>query len=101
MLNTVRPFTLAINDGRTPSDVLDHLEDEIREAREELAGNGDGKDGPVGEGIDILACVLDYLLILDPNISEEYIKDYLQAKCEKWERKHREGLYGDRSDKAT
>lgn len=98
MIETVRPFTLAINDGRTPEKVLDFLEDELREAREELSGEGDGNDGPVGEGIDILACVLDYLILLKPDITEEYVNDYLQKKCEKWQRKHREGAYGDRSD---
>jgi hypothetical protein len=46
-----------------------------------------GKDGVVGEAIDLITCVLDLIRITHPNLSEEDLVAIAIPKLEKWKAK--------------
>jgi hypothetical protein len=43
-----------------------------------------GKDGVVGEAIDIIACLLDLIHVYDPSITEDQLNTIMATKCAKW-----------------
>lgn len=46
-----------------------------------------GKDGVVGEAIDLITCVLDIIRITHPNLTEEDLVSIAIPKLEKWKTK--------------
>ena len=46
-----------------------------------------GKDGVVGEAIDLITCVLDLIRITHPNLTEEDLVSIAIPKLEKWKAK--------------
>jgi hypothetical protein len=82
----VRHFALSIQNGRQISDAIRHLKDELTELEAEVDGTGDGRDGIVGEAIDIIACALDIIFLAEPDISNERITQIMLTKCQKWQR---------------
>jgi len=97
----VRPFSEKIKNGRTLRDITDHMVSEVNELYEEIdkidAGEEPGKDGVVGEAIDVIACALDAIFVHSPNIDIKTLEDILQSKCEKWARRYAENVHGDRT----
>ncbi len=87
-----------IKNGRTDKTVLDSLESEVLEFREEVlirTGEIDlpaGPDGIFGEAVDIIACALDAIRRERPTTSiadlEREVADYLNRKCQKWADKY-------------
>jgi hypothetical protein len=51
----------------------------------------------VGEAIDIIACALDIIFIHRPETTDEKINEILLRKCEKWARRYKDSVDGDRS----
>lgn len=87
-----------IQNGRTDKTVLDSMESEVLEFREEVlirTGEIDGPAGPdgiFGEAVDIIACALDAIRRERPttNIAdlEREVANYLNRKCQKWADKY-------------
>jgi len=92
LISLVRGFSDRVKNGRTIDDVLNHTMEELGElATEVKITNGKsykqpGKDGIVGESIDIILCALDMIYIDNPSVTEEDILRIALTKCEKWER---------------
>lgn len=93
MTAIVRRYTKNIRNGRTPATIIRHMRGEVEELQEEIDGTGDGRDGIVGESIDIIACALDMIFEVQPDITDEQIDAIMEAKCAKWARKVNEGAY--------
>lgn len=79
-----------------------YLGEEVGELATEIAIlHGDstkepGEDGVVGEAIDVIACCLDIIHRVDPNLTEEDIKGIMLRKCDKWKQnvtKRKEKMY--------
>lgn len=100
-LSIVRHFSSIIDNGRTQPDIQRHAYSEMRELdteiHEERTGGEPGADGVVGEAIDVIACMLDLIFVNRPEITDEEINGHLLTKCEKWARRYRDRVDGDRS----
>lgn len=88
----VRSYSLRVNNGRTNHTIVDSLDEEAVELREEVdklvTGEDPGPDGIVGESIDVIACALDMIFYNHPNITDEALDSLMEAKCAKWLRKY-------------
>lgn len=90
LFETVRKVSCVIKDDRSQYRVLTSATEELGELAQEIrVANGhsykeEGKDGVVGEAIDLIACALDLIYITDPNISGFEINQKLALKCAKW-----------------
>ncbi len=75
---------------RTIKDVLVHLMEEVGELSTEIAIDSGtsskevGKDGIVGEAVDVILCALDIMWVHNQMISEEEIMAIVKLKLEKW-----------------
>lgn len=100
-LETVRYFAGYIRNGRQLSDAFRHANNEMVELGEEIqlveTGQVEGSDGVVGEAIDVIACMLDLIFLKEPDIDDEKINTILLTKCEKWARRYKDSIDGDRT----
>jgi hypothetical protein len=91
-------FTPLIEDGRTDLDVLEHMEGEVKELRDEIEDpDNPGPDGIFGEAVDVIACCVDIIRRRYPDLTiaelERMSADKMREKCEKWRRKAEAGEY--------
>jgi hypothetical protein len=90
LFETVRAVGSRIKDDRNQYKVLASATEELGELAQEIrVANGDsykpeGKDGVVGEAVDLIACALDLIYITKPNITSAELNDMLRPKCAKW-----------------
>jgi NTP pyrophosphatase (non-canonical NTP hydrolase) len=90
LYETVRAVGSRIKDDRDQYTVLASATEELGELAQEIRiANGhsykeEGKDGIVGEAIDVIACALDLIYITNPNITCSELNDMLAKKCAKW-----------------
>lgn len=100
-LDIVRHFAAEIKNGRELKDIIRHSKGEIAEIEEEMdlldRGEDPGKDGIVGEAIDVIACMLDLIFTAAPHTTDEEICAILLAKCEKWARRYKDSVDGNRT----
>lgn len=89
IVNQILRFSAIVRNDRTPIDVQDHLESEVLELRQELDGTGDGKDGVIGEAVDVILCAVD-MLHQAGITTESQISAVVASKLEKWKK-----IYGD------
>lgn len=79
-----------INNGRTLTTIMNHAEGEMVELKEELSkflsDQPEGKDGVVGEAIDVMLCMVDLIYTRNPTISKEHVYSLVCDKLEKWEK---------------
>ena len=103
ILDVVRHFSSLIQNGRTIDDIVRHGKLEMVELDEEVLAIKypteftPGKDGIVGEAIDVIACMLDLIFVHAPDTTDEQINAILLSKCEKWARRYKDSVDGDRS----
>lgn len=70
--------------------VLAHLASEVGELAEEVNINAGfstkvpGKDGIIGEAVDVIQCALDAIHVADPTITEAQLMAIVQEKINKW-----------------
>lgn len=82
-----------IQDGRTRYAVLAKAGEEYGELSQEvMIRNGDhykqpGKDGIIGEAIDLIICCTDLIYSENPNITEDEIVEIAKLKLAKWKSK--------------
>lgn len=83
----------AIKDGRTRYAVLAKAGEELGELSQEvMISVGDhykpaGKDGVIGEAIDLMICCSDMIYGVDPEITEEQLIQIAGLKLSKWKEK--------------
>ncbi len=88
----------SVKNGRTLDDVLAHLMTEVGELAQEIiieqgrSHKQPGKDGVVGEAIDVINCVLDIIRLMEPNITEQQLRVICDPKLDKW-KKYAYGWY--------
>ena len=88
LVDVVRKYALAINNGRTQHTILDHMRSEVQELAVEIDNGSTGEDGIIGENIDIIACALDSIFIHNPTITEAELVALMIKKCDKWVEKY-------------
>jgi len=82
-----------IQNNRNPFYVLSKITEELGELSVEVqiaegvSYKQAGKDGVVGEGIDLITCVLDLIHIIYPELTEEDLVKVAIPKLEKWKEK--------------
>lgn len=100
-IDIVRHFAAVIQNGRTVADVARHAQSELNELNDEIEikglGGTPGPDGIVGEAIDLIACGLDAIFVEAPETTNEEICAILLRKCEKWARRYKDSVDGDRN----
>ena len=89
--------TFKVADGipndRTPSDVLKYMMTEVGELSEEViiaegkSYKDPGKDGIVGEAIDVAVCAFDIIHRMCPDMTEGELMKIAQPKLDKWAEK--------------
>lgn len=90
ILSIIRHASNAVDDDRTPDEVFKSLVEEVGELATELAIESGhsvkpkGKDGILGESIDVILCAIDLIYKKQPDITEEEILDIIYNKCQKW-----------------
>jgi len=91
MYDIVCAYSDRVQDGREFEDIYKHAAMEMVELRAEILyakhGFPEGEDGIVGEAIDVIACMLDLIRKHDPFVTQAELEDYIDKKCQKWERK--------------
>ncbi len=89
IIDTIYGFCEAVKDDRTPESAFEWGVGEMEELREELkaeqAGLPAGDDGVLGEGVDVILCIVDVLY--QKGYTKAQIEAAVQRKCEKWFRK--------------
>ena len=96
LVSVVMEFADRIKNGRDKVSILESVEEEVVELREEvyLDVNGivPGPDGIFGEAIDVIVSALDLVRQERPNATleelEQEIEAYARVKCRKWEIKY-------------
>lgn len=94
VVKTVFDVSSEIIDGRTTDDVLSKLFEEVGELAVEVRiKNGKcykvaGKDGIIGESVDVINCALDMIYLENPNLTEEDLIPIFQKKLDKWKGKN-------------
>ena len=84
-----------IKDGRTPQDVMISLVSEVGELAEEVnirfstraTYKTVGSDGVIGEGVDVILCVMDLLHLAHPELTHDDLMEIANTKLSKWYRK--------------
>ena len=85
-----------IKDGREKYDVLAKGMEELGELSQEIMISlgrhykPAGKDGVIGEAVDVIVCMADIIYQENPNITADEVHEILAAKLSKWEDKSRE-----------
>lgn len=89
-----------VKNGRSPLDIYRHTGSEYRELGLEIVGRGDGKDGVIGEAIDMIICDIDQIYLENPEITEAEVIAIAERKCEKWKAvyKDRPGKFDDNTE---
>lgn len=86
-----------IQNGRRSSDVLEAIESEVGELREEVDG-ANGEDGVFGEAVDVFISTIDIMRMARPDATIEdllrEIDEYADRKCRKWVTKYGDHDYG-------
>lgn len=96
LVSVVMEFADRIKNGRDKVSILEAVEEEVIELREEVYldtnGIAPGSDGIFGEAIDVIVSALDLIRQERPDISveelEREIDAYARVKCRKWEIKY-------------
>jgi hypothetical protein len=100
-LDIVRHYAALIQNGRTVSDASRHARLEHDELDEEIRlkseGQSAGPDGIVGEAVDLMLCALDIVFVEAPLTTNEEICRIMLTKCEKWARRYKDSIDGDRT----
>jgi NTP pyrophosphatase (non-canonical NTP hydrolase) len=82
--------TKEVKNKRTIQDILTHLMTEVGELAQEIqiaegkSYKEHGKDGVIGEAIDVIACAIDVISKYDPEINENDLITILTKKLQKW-----------------
>jgi hypothetical protein len=80
-----------IETSRTLSDIMQHTTTELGELQMEViiaegkSYKQPGKDGVIGEAIDLIICAVDLIHKMDPNITEQQLQSIADRKLLKWE----------------
>lgn len=88
LVEVVRKYALAIDNGRTQHTIVNHMKSEVLELEEEIENGSTGADGIIGENIDVIACALDSIFVHNPEITEEELVAIMIRKCDKWVAKY-------------
>lgn len=89
-IETIIATSKRIRDGRGRLNVLAKAGEEFGELSQEvLIAQGDhykkpGKDGVIGEAIDLMICCTDLIFGENPDITEDELKVILEKKLAKW-----------------
>lgn len=92
-IKSILDASKSINDGRSRYAVLAKAGEEFGElAQEVMISVGDhykdpGKDGVIGEAVDLMVCCTDLIYSVKPNITEEELVSILTLKLKKWKDK--------------
>lgn len=92
MWQVVVDFSDRIKDNRVESDILTHTMTEMGELAQEVqifqgkSYKRPGKDGIVGEAVDLIICGMDMIRRHAPTVTEKELIDITWNKCFKWER---------------
>jgi len=76
--------------NRHPYSVLAKLMEEVGELAQEVniklgfINKPEGKDGIIGECIDIINCVIDIIHLFHPDTTKEQIEEISNKKLDKW-----------------
>jgi len=79
--------------GRNKYEVLSALMEEVGELATEVAvqegysHKPQGKDGILGEAIDVMICAVDMIYVSYPNLPKGVVEKILIQKLEKWKKK--------------
>jgi len=91
LVEQIQETSRKIKDGRSKYAVLAKATEELGELSQEvMIDAGDhykepGKDGIIGEAIDMIICGIDMILQHDPNFTEGQMQTIAQRKLLKWE----------------
>lgn len=83
----------AIVRDRTTLQVLAKLMEEVGELSAEVLKKdgfkegGEGRDGILGEAVDVATCALDIIFLNYPGMTSEEVKAIVNIKLDKWIRK--------------
>jgi hypothetical protein len=91
LVTNILDMARQIKNSRDTFSVLNHTISEVVELQDEVYGVGDGKDGIIGEAIDVILCCVDLIYTQHPDITEEELIKIADIKLAKWKR-----LYGDK-----
>jgi hypothetical protein len=90
-----RDVSARVKNGRKPTDIMMSIMSEVGETAEEVqiahgvSYKTEGPDGVVGEAVDAILCLLDLIMIHNPEITEEQLLQIASLKLAKWEAKAR------------
>lgn len=95
LFKTVLSACRAVDNGRKPHNVLSHVGEEFGELSLEveikhgISYKEPGKDGIVGEALDLIAAAIDQIYLEEPDITEAELISRIKPKLEKWKDKCR------------
>ena len=104
LLDMGREFSQRIRNGRSLLDIMkamDGEKGEVNELREEVEirmgvrPGTPGKDGVVGEAIDLFLCSIDMIFEAAPDITNREIIAYAHEKLVKWEENYSDRISKD------
>ena len=90
MIKSIFSASDLIQDGRTLKDVFTYGVEEMGELATEVniatgfSRKAPGKDGIVGEAIDVITCMIDLIHLYRPEMTEQDLKAIVNIKLQKW-----------------
>jgi hypothetical protein len=100
LVNRCLAMSRRIKDNRSVPDVQYKLTEEFGELGQELliaAGKHykmPGKDGVIGEALDMIVCLIDMIYHHQNDVTEEQLAEMIQKKLDKWAEKSEQMLPG-------
>ena len=90
MIKKILKTSRKISNGRTRASVLAYLMEEVGELATEVnikeghSGKKEGKDGIIGEAVDVVLCAIDIMYVENPDITTSEIEAIMEKKLAKW-----------------
>lgn len=90
MINSILSVSESIQNGRSIKDILAYAVEEMGELATEVnietgySSKEPGKDGIVGEAIDVIICLVDLIKVSNPTVTERELQIICNNKLLKW-----------------
>ena len=95
LVHTALHYCAVVKNDRTLDTTFKHASSEMNELAIEIKRHNEGEepgdDGIIGEAVDVIACMIDLIHMVNPNIESHQVAAVMVKKLDKWKRLYDKG----------